>query len=123
MVTIDTAALAGRGIVAPETKRNRTVEEFRLIKRMVLSQRWDIRELPGNTILVTSALPAEGKTTTAVNLAMSIAAEEDLRVLLIDADFIKPDALRQLGVSADKGLIDVLQDLGNASFRATGCKY
>src|SRR3546814_5552436 len=41
---------------------------------------------------------------------MSIAAEEDLRVLLIDADFIKPDALRQLGVSADKGLIDVLQD-------------
>src|SRR3546814_5990833 len=76
MVTIDTAALAGRGIVAPETKRNRTVEEFRLIKRMVLSQRSDIRELPGNTILVTSALPAEGKTTTAVNLAMSIAAEE-----------------------------------------------
>lgn len=110
MVTIDTAALASRGIVTPETKRNRTVEEFRLIKRMVLSQRWDVRELPGNTILVTSALPAEGKTTTAVNLAMSIAAEEDVRVLLIDADFIKPDALRQLGVSANKGLIDVLQD-------------
>ena len=41
---------------------------------------------------------------------MSIAAEEDLRVLLVDADFIKPDALRQLGVSARKGLIDVLQD-------------
>src|SRR3546814_20540159 len=41
---------------------------------------------------------------------MCSAAEEDLRVLLIDADFIKPDALRQLGVSADKGLNDVLQD-------------
>src|SRR3546814_15541785 len=41
---------------------------------------------------------------------MSIAAEEDLRVLLVDADFVKPDALRQLGVSASKGLIDVLQD-------------
>src|SRR3546814_20075421 len=66
--------------------------------------------MPSNHLLVTSSLPAEGKTATAVNLAMSIAAEEDLRVLLIDADFIKPDALRQLGVSADKGLIDVLQD-------------
>jgi receptor protein-tyrosine kinase len=110
MVKIETAGLAARGILTPETKRNRTLEEFRLIKRMVLSRRWDVRDAPGNTVIVTSALPAEGKTTTAINLAMSIAAEEDLRVLLIDADFIKPDALRQLGVSAGKGLIDVLQD-------------
>lgn len=109
-VKIDQAALAGRGIVMPEAKRNRTVEEFRLIKRMVLAQRWDIQGTPGNTIVVTSALPAEGKTTTAINLAMSITAEEDLRVVLVDADFIKPDALRQLGVSASTGLIDVLQD-------------
>lgn len=107
---IDIAGLAARGIMTPETKRNRTVEEFRLIKRMVLSQRWEIRDAPGNTIVVTSALPAEGKTTMAINLAMSIAAEEDLRVLLVDADFIKPDALRQLGVTATKGLIDVLHD-------------
>jgi protein-tyrosine kinase len=107
---IDAASLAARGIMTPVTKRSRTVEEFRLIKRMVLSQRWEIRDAPGNTIVVTSALPAEGKTTTAINLAMSIAAEEDLRVLLVDADFIKPDALRQLGVKASKGLIDVLHD-------------
>jgi receptor protein-tyrosine kinase len=110
VVKIDRANMAARGIVTPEAKRNRTVEEFRLIKRMVLSQRWDVQGAPGNTIVVTSALPAEGKTTTAINLAMSITAEEDLRVVLVDADFIKPDALRQLGVSADKGLIDVLQD-------------
>lgn len=109
-VKIDVSALAGRGIVMPEAKRNRTVEEFRLIKRMVLSQRWDAHGAPGNTVVVTSALPAEGKTTTAVNLAMSITAEEDLRVVLVDADFIKPDALRQLGVSARRGLIDVLQN-------------
>lgn len=110
VVKIDAAGLAASGIMTPETKRTRTVEEFRLIKRMVLSQRWEIRDAPGNTIVVTSALPAEGKTTTAINLAMSIAAEEDLRVLLVDADFIKPDALRQLGVHATKGLVDVLQD-------------
>ncbi|MEQ9607159.1 MAG: XrtA-associated tyrosine autokinase [Kiloniellaceae bacterium] len=109
-VTIDIPNLMSRGIITPQTKRTRTVEEFRLIKRMLLSRRWDEGDAPGNTIVVTSALPSEGKTTTAINLAMSIAAEEDLRVLLVDADFIKPDALRQLGVSATKGLIDVLQD-------------
>lgn len=107
---IDCSILAARGLVTPGAKRNRTVEEFRLIKRVLLSRRWDIHDLPGNTIVVTSALPAEGKTTTAINLAMSIAAEEDVRVVLVDADFIKPDALRQLGVTANKGLIDVLQD-------------
>jgi protein-tyrosine kinase len=111
IVKIDTAGLRARKILTPDTKRNRTVEEFRLIKRVVLNRRWDEGgDAPGNTIVVTSALPSEGKTTTAINLAMSIAAEEDLRVLLVDADFIKPDALRQLGVRADKGLIDVLQN-------------
>lgn len=109
-VHIDIEDLMARNILTPQTKRNRTLEEFRLIKRMVLSMRWDPTDAPGNTIIVTSALPSEGKTTTAINLAMSIAAEEDLRVLLVDADFIKPDALRQLGVSASKGLIDVIQD-------------
>src|SRR5262245_19183170 len=110
LVKIDLARLASRNLLTPQSKRSRTVEEFRLIKRRVLSRRWTEGNTSGNTIMVTSALPAEGKTTTAINLAMSIAAEEDLRVLLIDADFIKPDALRQLGVSADKGLIDVIQD-------------
>lgn len=112
MAHIDCGDLLSRGLVTPDAKRNRTVEEFRLIKRVVLSRRWDIQGPPGNTVVVTSALPAEGKTTTAINLAMSIAAEEDVRVVLVDADFIKPDALRQLGVSADKGLVDVLQDTG-----------
>jgi receptor protein-tyrosine kinase len=110
LVKLDIADLMSRNILTPETKRNRTVEEFRLIKRMVLSRRWDQGDAPGNTIVVTRALPSEGKTTTAINLAMSIAAEEDLRVVLVDADFIKPDALRQLGVASNKGLIDVIQD-------------
>lgn len=109
-VSIDTARLVSRNLLGPQSKRNRMVEEFRLIKRRLLGRRWAAGERPGNTVIVTSALPEEGKTTIAVNLAMSIAAEEDLRVLLVDADFIKPNALRQLGVTADKGLIDVIQN-------------
>lgn len=110
MVTIDVANLASRNILTPQSKRNRAVEEYRLIKRRVLSRWRTMGETLSNTIMVTSALPEEGKTTIAINLAMSIAAEEDLRVLLVDADFIKPDALRRLGIKAGKGLIDVIQD-------------
>ena len=44
-----------------------------------------------NMIMVTSALPGEGKTFTSINLAMSIAMEMDKTVLLIDADVAKPD--------------------------------
>ncbi len=109
-VKIDTDGLASRNILTPNSKRSRIVEEFRLIKRKLVGRRWSQADGTGNTIIVTSALPQEGKTTVAVNLAMSIAAEEDLRVLLIDADFIRPNALRQLGVSAERGLIDVLED-------------
>lgn len=110
VVKIDIASLASRNILTPQSKRNRAVEEYRLIKRKVLSRRLVRGDARTNTIMVTSALPEEGKTTIAINLAMSIAAEEDLRVLLVDADFIKPDALRRLGVTARKGLIDVIQD-------------
>lgn len=110
LVTIDIDGLASRNLLTPQSKRNKTMEEMRLIKRMVLSRRWSDGDALNNTIIVTSALPEEGKTTIAINLAMSIAAEEDLRVLLVDADFVKPHALRQLGVTADKGLIDVIQD-------------
>lgn len=109
-VDIDVGSLASRNLLTPQSKRNRTVEEMRLIKRMVLSRRRADRGMLNNTIIVTSALPEEGKTTIAINLAMSIAAEEDLRVLLVDADFVKPRALRQLGISEEKGLIDVIQD-------------
>jgi receptor protein-tyrosine kinase len=110
LVKIDVDGLASRNILTPNSKRSRIVEEFRLIKRKLIGRRWSHADGTGNTIIVTSALPQEGKTTVAINLAMSIAAEEDLRVLLIDADFIRPNALRQLGVSADKGLIDVIED-------------
>lgn len=110
LVKLDPAKLTAKNVLTPHSKRTRLVEEFRLIKRRVLSRRWVQDGSFGNTIMVTSALPEEGKTTTSVNLAMSIAAEEDLRVLLVDADFIKPDALRQLGVTSEKGLIDVIQD-------------
>jgi capsular exopolysaccharide synthesis family protein len=65
------------------------------------------------TLVVTSPLPSEGKTTTTVNTAVVIAQQGE-RVLLIDADLRKPAVHRSLGLRNDKGLTNLLQ--GQASF-------
>jgi len=115
-VTLDLSRLRDAGLVDPvSNKSNRTTEEFRRIKRPLLMHvRGEGATVVenANMIMVTSALPGEGKTFTAINLAMSIAMEMDKTVLLIDADVAKPDVTARLGVEAEKGLIDVLLDDG-----------
>lgn len=59
-------------------------------------------------ILVCSAKPNDGKTFCAINLALSLAAEKDVEILLVDADFAKPDVLQRLGAPDGPGLLDVL---------------
>jgi receptor protein-tyrosine kinase len=63
-------------------------------------------------IQVSSALPGEGKTFCAINLAISIAMEVDHSVLLVDGDVIQPSVLRCLELAEDVGLLDVLRDPG-----------
>lgn len=63
-------------------------------------------------IMVTSALPREGKTFCAINLALSIAAEIDTSVLLVDADVVQPAMMNRLGIKAGRGLLDVLTEPG-----------
>ena len=58
-------------------------------------------------VVVTSALPGEGKTTTAVCLAIS-AAQAGLKVVIVDCDIRRRNVSRLLGVDADHGLLDVL---------------
>lgn len=88
-----------------------TTEEFRIVKRSLLLNAFskgDAAIKNGNIVLVTSTQPNEGKTFCAVSLALSMAAERDLTVLLVDADVSKPDVLNTLGIKGDKGLIDVI---------------
>ena len=61
-------------------------------------------------MLVCSARPQDGKTFCAINLALSMAAERDTEVLLVDADFAKPDVMNQLGLDDGIGLLDALAD-------------
>jgi len=99
-------------------------DEYRRIKRPLLSNAFGKNASlvdHGNLILVTSSVMGEGKTTTSVNLALSIAQERDHTVLLVDCDVVKQGVSRMLGVSSMPGLIDVLEDdyftIGDALLR------
>ena len=61
-----------------------------------------------NTIMVTSARPGEGKTLTAINLALSFAMEFDQTVLLVDCDLKQQSIHKILGIESRQGLADYL---------------
>jgi receptor protein-tyrosine kinase len=112
-VTIDLTQLAAAGLVTPDAPRSQIADEFRVIKRPLLSNAQRRSATPGRTanlIMVTSALAGEGKTFTAVNLAMSMAMELDNTVLLVDADVANPSLPSILRFQASKGLLDVLRE-------------
>ncbi|MBK5264265.1 MAG: AAA family ATPase [Alphaproteobacteria bacterium] len=111
---VDRVALKEAGFVLPDGPVTGISEEFRIIKRQLLLAATGGKQgakLPrGERILVCSAHPGEGKTFCAVNLALSMAAEKDVEVLLIDADFAKPSILSTLGLAGGPGLMDALAD-------------
>jgi receptor protein-tyrosine kinase len=103
--------LRKQSIITPDGERTPIAESFRRIKRQILAKANNPKaSSPANLVLVTSALPGEGKTFCAINLAISIALEMDHNVLLVDADVAKPTVLEVLGLSAEVGLIDLLRD-------------
>lgn len=63
-----------------------------------------------NLVLVTSALPGEGKTFTSLNLALSIVRDREMRVVLVDGDVARPGLTPTLGLEGRPGLNDVLED-------------
>src|SRR6266446_4201079 len=69
---------------------------------------------PPKVILITSALPQEGKTTTSINTAI-VLAQKGVRVLLIDADLRRPSIHKTLGMGPKMGLSNVLT--GNATIQ------
>lgn len=108
---IDRDHLRRKCMITPDGERTPLAESFRRIKGQILANAAKSKtRAPSNLVLVTSALPGEGKTFCAVNLAISIALEMDRTVLLVDADVAKPSVPRTLGIDAEQGLLDVLLD-------------
>jgi len=112
-VELDLAAMAISGYVTPEAPRAQIADEFRVIKRPIIKNaHWKsgTKTERGNRVMVTSALPGEGKTFVAINLALSIALEVDSTVLLVDADVANPSVAKVMNIPPGKGLMDLLSN-------------
>ncbi|MDO6709172.1 XrtA-associated tyrosine autokinase [Aliiglaciecola sp. 2_MG-2023] len=91
--------------------RNTINEEYRAIKRKVLSNAFGPLSKTltnANIVMVTSPNPNEGKTFTAINLALSIALEQDKTVLLVDADVLRPSVMKTIDQPFESGLMEYL---------------
>lgn len=110
-VQLDLKALQAGGYLYPADNNPTLADELRVIKRPLL-QNTGTKHQPNrkhaNLIGVTSAQYGEGKSFTAINLALSIALERDRHVLLVDADVTRPSLPRLLGCAPRQGLLDVL---------------
>ena len=114
VVNIDWQQLEEEGYLSHQQTLNTSlVEEYRMIKRPLINNAFG-RGAHGidraNLILITSSMPSEGKTFTAINLAISIANERDKKVLLIDADVAKPSIAKRLNIKSSPGLIEFLEN-------------
>ena len=101
-------------------------EEFRAIKRKILRNAFGplSKSLKNsNIIMVTSPNPSEGKTFTAINLALSIALEQDKTVLLVDADVLRPSVMKIIDQPFGNGLMEYLlgdvKQLGEVIYQTT----
>ena len=114
VATVDRALLAENGMIVPGAPIGPLAEEFRLVKRQLIITSQRLIETgdadKARTVLICSARPQDGKTFCSVNLALSLAAERDTEVLLVDADVAKPDVLARLGLAEGPGLLDALDD-------------
>jgi protein-tyrosine kinase len=110
--SVDTTALRAAGYLPePETERQ-FADQYRRIKRPLIDKALssDSAVSGPRIIVVTSPLPGDGKTFTSINLALSMAQERDISVLLIDADVAKRHVSQIFGLDAQPGLLDVLAD-------------
>ena len=99
------------GYLTSQNQTSLTAEEFRVIKRPLLRAAFNrdgTQRRLGHMTMVTSACPGDGKTFTSINLALSVATERDLHVLLIDCDIRRMGLSRALGLSERPGLMDLL---------------
>ena len=110
-IIIDLDNLAQKGFVSTDSTRQVINEEYRVIKRKLLDNAFGplSKSLKNsNIIMVTSSRQGEGKTFTAINLALSIALEKDKTVLLVDADVLRPNVMKTLELKNEQGLIEYL---------------
>jgi protein-tyrosine kinase len=116
-VQLDINALRAAGMLPQPQGELALRNQFRRLKwplRDAIRQRVAQQQWNANLIMVASAVPGEGKTFTSLNLAMSLAREQDCRVVLVDADVAKGHLTSMMGLGERPGLLDLL---ANTSLR------
>jgi polysaccharide biosynthesis transport protein len=100
-------------LVAQVRPQSQMAESYRALRTSLLLSNLGA---PPKVIMITSALPQEGKTTTSINCAV-VLAQKGIRVLLIDADLRRPSIHKTLGMGPRSGLSNVLT--GSATLQQT----
>ncbi|MCH2487663.1 MAG: AAA family ATPase [Erythrobacter sp.] len=112
--SIDRENLRKQGFVNPDAGASALREEFRIVKRQVLASAQADGSPLSRRVLICSPHTGEGKTFCAVNLALSMASERDIEVVLIDADFAKPSIMATFGLErasgTKQGFMNALKD-------------
>lgn len=112
-VEIDFNRILERGLLTPNSAQSRLANELRVIKRPLINNcvgKGATEVKHARRIMVTSALPGEGKSFISMNLALSIAMERDSTVLLLEGDPTRPALAEMLGIPPARGLMDLLVD-------------
>ena len=105
IINYSTDAILQHNIITLAADHNGINELFKLFKTQILTK----TQIAGDrTILITSCIDGEGKTFTAINLAIMFAREVDQTVLLVDVNLKHPSITRVLGIQAQEGLTDYL---------------
>ena len=111
-IEVDRKSLSDAGFIAPEDEERLIVDQYRQIKQPLIAHAFGkhaTKVANGHLILITSALGGDGKTFSCINLALSLAREQDRSVLLVDADIAKAHVSSLFGLARQKGLMDVLE--------------
>lgn len=97
-------------MITPDNRASVTYNEFRSIKRKLLPMTRDpeTKATTRNIVMITSALAGEGKTYTALNLAICLAAERNLEVILVDGDVVRSSVAQFFEGAPEEGLLDLL---------------
>ncbi len=95
---------AGAALVALEEKNSPSAEAYRHLRTSLL---FSSAGKPPQTILVTSASPSEGKTTTAINMAVTL-AQADADVVILDCDLRRPRVHSHFGLENSQGLTNYI---------------
>jgi protein-tyrosine kinase len=111
-IVIDLDNLRTRGYLPEEAQTRQFSDHYRRIKRPLIEKALSGTIALGepSALMITSALPGDGKTFTTVNLALSMALERDISVLMVDCDVAKRHVSEIFGLGDDAGLMDALVD-------------